>query len=82
MGRGDRIYFQVKPSGFGRFFDLPSIVAAVGRFYLLPAVQVPDLREATVVLSYFADPSLLHIHFPIQSRAGLQPIFVSRIKTP
>jgi hypothetical protein len=80
--RGDRVYYNVMESGFGSFFTLPEIVAAVGRFYLLPAVQVTRLRDATVVLSWFEDPSQLHIHFPIQSEAGLQPFYVSRIKTP
>jgi hypothetical protein len=79
VGRGDRIYYQVLPSGFGQFFDLPSIVAASGRFYLLPAVQEEDLRHANVVVSYFQDPGLLHVHFVTQERAGLQPIFVTRI---
>jgi len=45
-------------------------------------VQAPDLRHATVVISYYADPSLLHRHFPTQVEAGLQPIFVSRLRTP
>jgi hypothetical protein len=81
VGRGDRIYYQVLPSGFGPSLDLPTIVGRVGDFYLLPAVRASDLRHATVVLSWYADPAYLHQHFPIQVRAGLQPIFVSRLRS-
>jgi len=80
--RGDRVYFNVMESGFGSFFSLPEIVAAVGRFYLLPAVQVTRLRDATVVLSWFKDPSQLDVHFVTQAEAGLQPFYVSHIRAP
>src|SRR5262245_46640004 len=61
--KGDRVYFQVMPSGYGPSFDLPSIIAALGRWYFLPAMQTTDLKDATVVVSYFEDPSLLHRKF-------------------
>jgi hypothetical protein len=80
--RGDRIYFQVPPGGLGEFFDLPSAVAAAGRLYLLPAVQADSLEDATVVVSYDADPALLHLSYVTQERAGLQLVFVSRIAGP
>jgi hypothetical protein len=80
--RGDRIYFDVAPGGYGQFFDLPGIVAALGQYYLLPAVQVSDLEHATVVLSYDTDPAKLGVHFPTQDRAGQQLIFVSRLRSP
>ena len=82
LTKGDRVYFQVMPSGFSPAFDLPSIVAALGRWYLLPAMQTTDLKNATVVVSYFEDPARLHIPFITQVRAGLQPLWVSRIKSP
>jgi hypothetical protein len=82
VGRGDRMYFDVAPGGYGEFFDLPGIIAAIGEYYLLPAVRVPDLRNATVVLSYNADPSKLGVRFLTQDRAGQQLIFVSRISLP
>jgi hypothetical protein len=80
--RGDRIYFQVLESGFGSWADLPTAVSAAGRYYLLPAVAVGDLADATVVVSYEADPNTLGVHYITQVRAGLQPIFVSRIRPP
>jgi hypothetical protein len=82
LQRGDRVYFQVMPSGYSPEFDLPGIVAALGRYYLLPAVQTTNLADATVVVSYFEDPSLLHRKFITQVRAGLQPLWVSRISAP
>jgi hypothetical protein len=82
LTRGDRVYFQVMPSGFSSDYDLPTIVQALGRYYFLPAMQTSDLARATVVVSYFADPSLLHVKFVTQVRAGLQPLWVSRIKAP
>jgi len=79
---GDRVYYQVSPSGFSHSFDLPTIVQAVGRFYLLPSVQVTDLSRATVVVSYMADPSALHVKFVTKQQAGLQPFYVARISSP
>jgi hypothetical protein len=79
--RGDRVYYQVLPSGLGTM-DLPTAVKFGGSFYLLPAVEVSDPRKATVVVSYFADPSFLHLHFITQLRAGEQPIYVSRLRGP
>jgi hypothetical protein len=80
--RGDRIYFQVLESGFSQWADLPDVVSTVGRYYLLPAVAVDDLADATVVLSYQADPNTLDAHYLTQVRLGLEPIFVSRIEAP
>ena len=49
---------------------------------LLPAVEVADPSQATVVISYWTDPNTLGIHYVTQREAGLQPIFVSRISAP
>jgi hypothetical protein len=81
LDRGDRVYYQVLPSGLGTM-DLPTAVRFAGSFYLLPAVQVTDPKKATVVVSFMADPTFLHLHFITQQRSGLQPIFVSRVRAP
>lgn len=78
----DRVYFLVLRSGFGQFFTLQQIVAATGRFYLLPAVQVKNLRDATVVVTYDRDPSTLPVRFLTEAQAGQQPIYVARIRLP
>jgi hypothetical protein len=82
LSRGDRVYFQVRPGGFSSDYDLPTIIAALGRFYFLPAVQTSDPADATVVVSYFEDPAELHLKFLTQVRAGLQPLWVSRVAAP
>ena len=82
LDRGDRVYYQVLPSGYSTFMDLPTIVERLGEYYLLPSVQVTDIADATVVVSYMTDPGLLHVHFVTQKRAGLQLYFVSRIRAP
>ena len=79
---GDRIYFQVGESGLGQFLDQPAAARYAGRFYLLPAVEARDLADATVVLTLFEDPGRLGVEFVTQAQAGLQPIYVSRIRTP
>jgi hypothetical protein len=82
LAKGDRVYFQVMPSGYTSELDLPGAVEALGRFYFLPAVQTDNLSDATVVVSYYADPSLLHTKYITQVRACLQTLFVSRIRPP
>jgi hypothetical protein len=79
LQRGDRIYFQVQPGPFGNYLDLPGIIAAAGNFYLLPAVQVTDLRRATVVVSFNESPGRLHLHFAQQAQYGPRLIYVSRL---
>jgi hypothetical protein len=79
---GDRLYFQVRPGRPGATLDLPAAFAAAGRFYLLPGVQTENLADATVVISYFENPSDLHIPFTTQRQDGQQPVYVSRIRAP
>lgn len=79
LAPGDRVYFQVGPGGKR---GLPAAFAAAGRFSLLPAVQAGSLADATVVVSYLADPGALHVPFITQKEDGKQPIYVSRISAP
>jgi hypothetical protein len=82
LAPGDRVYYQVLPSGLSSDLDLPKAVSMGGSFYLLPTVSVDDVRDATVVVSYLADPGLLGVKYVTQQRLGLQLMFVSRIKAP
>lgn len=75
----DRFYVQVTDEAFGQFASKAVVVRSVARFYLAPAVEVDDPQEATVILSYDADPGLLPLQYDEQIRAGLQLIFVSRV---
>jgi hypothetical protein len=80
VGRGDRLFYQVQPSGLGEFVDQPHAVEDVGRYALLPAKSVESLDKANVVVTWNEDPDALHIPFEAQERLGLQLFFVSRIK--
>jgi hypothetical protein len=76
---GDRVYFHVLESGFSSTLDLHGVVTTAGRFWLLPATQVEDVDEATVVVSWERDPGELGLRYSEQHRAGQQLFFVSRI---
>jgi hypothetical protein len=80
VARGDRLFYQVQPSGLGEFVDQPHAVEDVGRYALLPAKSVESLDKANVVVTWNEDPGALHIPFEAQERLGLQLFFVSRIK--
>jgi len=82
IGPGDRVYFQVGPPSHGARLDLATSFAAAARFALLPAVQTTSLAEATVVVSYRADPGRLHVPFLTQQKDGSLPAYVSRISSP
>lgn len=77
--RDDRFFVQVPKAAFGAFADQATVVRNVARYYLAPAIEVDRLEDATVVVSYEADPGLLPVGYSEQIRAGLQLIFVSRV---
>ena len=61
--------------------DLHDTVAALGRYYLAPAVEVTDPADATVVVSYDADPAALGKTFALQRQLG-DRIYFSRVRFP
>jgi hypothetical protein len=79
---GDRVYFQVRESGFSRFLDYRTAFRYAGRYAFLPALEATELEDATVVVTFFEDPKRLHVRYITQQQAGLQPVFVSRIRAP
>jgi hypothetical protein len=78
LRRDDRFYVQVINEGFGTA-DKATVIRSVARYYLAPAVEVDRPEDATVVLSYDADPGTLPLKYSKQTRAGLQLLFVSRV---
>jgi len=76
---GDHYWIQIPQEAFSSNADKRLVVRSVAHLYLLPALETRRLADATVVLSWDADPGLLHLRFSEQERAGLQVIFVSRI---
>ena len=75
----DRYWIQIPNEAFSPSADKKVIVRNVSHLYLLPATEASSLRDATVVLSWDADPGTLHLEFSEQQRAALQLVFVSRI---
>jgi hypothetical protein len=76
---GDRYWIQIPNEAFSSNADKRLVVRSVAHLYLLPAIETRRLADADVVLSWDADPGLLHLRYSDQERAGLQLIFVSRI---
>jgi hypothetical protein len=76
---GDRIYFQVPRTTYG-LLDLHDTIAALGRYFFLPAVEVRSLDHATVVFSYEAAPRVLGRRFVGQLRWGSS--YLSRLAYP
>jgi hypothetical protein len=76
----DRVYYQVSHRPYGTL-DLHDTVAALGRYYLAPAVEVTDPADATVVVSYEADPAEVNLNWVLQRRLG-PGIYVSRAYYP
>jgi len=75
----DRYWIQMPYEAFSANADKKFVVRAIAHLYLLPATEARSLSDATVVLSWDADPGLLRLHYSQQERAGLQLVFVSRI---
>jgi hypothetical protein len=76
----DRVYYQVPRRPYGTL-DLHDTVAALGRWYLAPAVEVTDPADATVVVSYEADPGELGSEWMAQRQLG-DRIYLSRVREP
>jgi hypothetical protein len=76
---GDRYWIQIPFEAFSTAANKKLVVRTVAHLYLLPAIETRRLADATVVLSWDADPGTLHLKYSDQARAGLQLIFVSRI---
>jgi hypothetical protein len=76
---GDRYWVQMPPEAFSANGDKRYVARSISHVYLLPAIETLDIARATVVLSWDADPGLLHLKYSEQQRAGLQLVFVSRI---
>jgi hypothetical protein len=76
---GDRCWIPIPYEALSATAVKRFVVRSVSHLYLLPATEATGLRDATVVLSWDADPGTLHLRYTEQARAGLQLVFVSRI---
>jgi hypothetical protein len=75
----DRYWIQMPHEAFSSNGDKKYVARLIAHSYLLPAIETTDLKQATVVLSWDADPGTLHLKYWQQWRAGQQLIFVSRV---
>jgi hypothetical protein len=76
---GDRYWIQMPSEAFATHADKRYIARSIAHLYLLPAIEVSRPADATVVLTWDADPAMLHLRYRQQRRAGLQLVFSSRI---
>ena len=76
----DRVYFQAPHRAYGTL-DLHDTLAALGRWYLAPAIEVTDPDSVTVVISYEADPAELGKQWVVQRQLG-DRIWFSRVSYP
>jgi hypothetical protein len=77
----DRYWIQMPHEAFSTNGDKKYVARLISHVYLLPAIETTDPKQATVILSWDADPAVLHLQFWQQFRAGQQLIFVSRVKS-
>jgi hypothetical protein len=75
----DRYWIQMPHEAFSSYGDKRQIAELVTHLYFLPAIEARTLADATVVLSWDADPATLHLRFWDQRRAGQQLIYWSRV---
>jgi hypothetical protein len=76
----DRYYIQMPHEAFSSNGDKKFVAGLIARVYLLPAIQTTDLKDATAVLSWDADPSTLPLSYWLKFQSGQQPIFVARVR--
>jgi hypothetical protein len=79
LQRGDRYWIQIPHETFSANADKKLVVRTIAHLFLLPATEARSLSDATIVLSWDADPSTLHLRYLEKDRAGLQLIFATRL---
>jgi hypothetical protein len=76
---GDRYWIQMPHEAFSSTGDKLYVVRNVAHTYLLPATEARSPADATVVLSWDAYPTSLHLHYSAQTEMGQQPVYAARI---
>jgi hypothetical protein len=76
---GDRYWIQMPPMPFASYADKRYIARNIAHVYLLPAIEASSPKDATVILTWDADPAKLHLEYAEQREAGLQLIYISRV---
>lgn len=80
--RGDRVFVLARTGTSLRGVDFPTAARTFARYYLLPAIVVDDLADATVVVSIGANPRTLGRTFASVVSDDNGTFVVARIKDP
>jgi len=76
---GDRYWINMPDEAFSTYGDKRFMARTIAHLYFLPALEAPQLKDATIVLTWDLDPRLLPVHYTVHHEAGLQLIFASRV---
>ena len=76
---GDRYWIQMPPAPFASDADKRYIARNIAHVYFLPAIEASSPADATIVLTWDADPNALPLKYSEQREAGLQLIYISRV---
>ena len=82
VGRGDRVFVLARPGTSVRGVDFPTAARTFARYYLLPAIVVDDVRDATVVVAIAADPKMLGPTYKSVLTEDNGTFVVARIEDP
>lgn len=80
--RGDRVYVLARPGTSVRGVDFPTAARTFARYYLLPAIVVDDVRDATVVVAIGENPRKLGAAYTSVLRDENGTFVVARLRDP
>lgn len=80
--RGDRVYVHARTGTSVRGVDFPTAARTFARYYLLPAIVVDDLHEATVVVTVARDARELGLAYASVLESDGGTFTVARVSDP
>src|SRR5918994_6825090 len=80
--RGDRVYVLARAGTSTRGVDFPTATRTFARYYLLPAIVVDDVHDATVVVAIGADPRTLPVRYASVLEQDNGTFVVARVRDP
>ena len=80
--RGDRVYVLARQGTSVRGVDFPTAARTFARYYLLPAIVVDDVRDATVVVAIAEDPKQLGLEYKSVLTDEDGAFVVARVEDP
>lgn len=80
--RGDTVFVLSRPGTSVRGVDFPTATRTFARYYLLPAIVVDDVHDATVVVAIGADPRTLPVRYASVLEQDDGTFVVARVRDP